>query len=70
MPRLRLDHGAQRQLLQVHELRQHQRLQLIVEVVDHVERALLPAAFDLDVAGPHPCVFCIVPKRHFTRELG
>jgi hypothetical protein len=29
LQRLRLHHGPQRQLLQVHELRQHQRLQLI-----------------------------------------
>jgi hypothetical protein len=29
LPRLRQHHGAQRQLLQMHELRQHQRLQLM-----------------------------------------
>jgi hypothetical protein len=29
LPRLRLDHGEKRQLLQVHELRQHQRVQLV-----------------------------------------
>jgi hypothetical protein len=30
LPRLRFHHGAQRQLLQVHELREHKRLQLTV----------------------------------------
>jgi hypothetical protein len=33
LPRLRFDHGPQRQLLQVHELRQHEWVQLKLSCV-------------------------------------